>query len=412
MNKEEKLNILKDLIELNTINNDEKLVAEYLADVFIKHGIDPSQIKKVGQSDNRTSLVVDINPTNTPVLAFTGHEDVVSSGDLAAWQQTAGQAFKAIEKDGRLFGRGTSDMKSGLAAQAIALIELNDDPNFKEHVRFLATVGEEIGMLGATQLADEGFVDDVEALVVGEPSTTNNIAMITQLAASGIMPIAQPNPKEFGRHAIYSAHKGSLNYTVLAKGKTAHSSMPELGINAIDQLLKYYNAQQAYFTTLKEYSNDILGRIVPVNTMIAGGEQPNTVPGSAILTAKIRTIPEYSNEQIASDLQAIIDDLNAKGANLTLQITGSIIPVYTSVDSPLANLARKLHHETWGEDSLVVGATGGTDAAKFVERNPKLEVIIMGPGNETAHQVDEFVLIDDYLQYIDIYRNFAIEYFN
>lgn len=411
MDDKMKLKILRDLVLLETVNDNENRVTDYLIDFFIKNGININQIQEITYKKKRKSLVVDINNNEQRILAFTGHEDVVEPGNPKLWIESEKQPFSGHIKKGKLFGRGSSDMKSGLAAQAIALVELNNEPNFKGHIRFMATIGEEIGMFGAEQLSDNGFVDDVEALVVGEPSTTTDTEVINNLIDRRIIPITQPNPKKFGRHLIYSAHKGSLNYSVKSYGKSVHSSIPQLGENAIDQLIAFYNLQQDYFKIFENYSNDLLGKTIPVSTIISGGNQPNTVPDFAQLTVKIRTIPEYLNFKIERDLQNLINILNNKGANLSLDISSNNFPVYTKTDSYLSNLVRKTHQEIWHEESLVVGSTGGTDAAKFVERNPKLEVVIIGPGNETAHQVDEFVYVDDYLKYIDIYKSIAIKYF-
>lgn len=416
MDVNERKQILSELVKIKSVNGNETEVADYLKNLFIEHGIPDQDIQKVKYVEGRESLVVDINPEGKKILGFTGHEDVVDPDAYDKWTESEGNPFNPTYKEGIVYGRGVTDMKGGLADLVIAMIELNQDPTFTGHIRLLATVGEEIGMYGAKQLAEQGYVDDVSALIVGEPSNASSIEVLQYLLSTGVTTIPQPNPKEFNRHVIYSAHKGSIDYTVKSIGKEAHSSMPEQGVNAIDNLFDFYTKQQAYFEKLAEYNNEILGKMVPVNTMISGGTQPNSVPSEATLTVKIRTIPEYSNEKIIADLEELIRTMNesnnGKQYKFELTINGNNFPVETSITSPLVNMAREVYQDVWdGEESLVVGATGGTDAAQFVAKNPDLQVLIMGPGNESAHQVNEFMNVDDYMKYVDVYEKMAKRFF-
>lgn len=418
ISNEEKKSILTELIGIKSVNGDETKVADYLKRLLVSHGIPDKNIKKVEYKEGRDSLVVDINPDGTKILGFTGHEDVVDPGPYDEWTKcNNNDPFDATFTDNLVYGRGVTDMKGGLAGLVITMIELNKDPEFNGHVRLLATVGEEIGMYGAKQLAAEGYVDDMSALIVGEPSNASSMNVLQHLLSTGVVPIPQPNPTTFNRHVIYSAHKGSIDYTVKSIGKEAHSSLPQQGTNAIDNLFDYYIKQQAYFEKLSKYSNKTLGSIVPVNTMINGGTQPNSVPSEATLTVKIRTIPEYNNEEIIGDLKNLVHEMNEsnndKNYKFEIDIKSNNFPVETSITADFIKMARETYREVWnGEESLVVGATGGTDAAQFVARNPELKVAIMGPGNESAHQINEFMNMDDYFNYMDVYKKMAVKFFS
>lgn len=407
MEKTERLSILDDIIKMNTVNGNEKLVADYLKDLFAKHGID-SELNKV--DDNRDNLIAIINKdSDGPILGFTGHEDVVDPVDESEW--TYGP-FNPKHIDGKIIGRGAADMKSGLAALAIAFIELNEDESFTGKVKFLATVGEEKEKPGAEQLTDQGYVDDVDALIAGEPSNASSQPAIEKLVGSGLLNVAQPNPTEFGRHSFFAAHKGSVDYRVISRGKAAHSSMPEAGINALDNLIKFYNEQNEYFKTLSKYEDNILGGFKPVVTVLKAGDQPNTIPDYAFLNVKLRTIPEYSNADIEKDVQALVDKMNAADPRMKLELVvdASSLPVKTELDAKLVKVGREAYEDVFKQKNVVVGAPGGTDAAAFVRANPNMEVIVAGPGNESAHQIDEFCFEDDYLQYISIYKEIAKKY--
>lgn len=408
MDKKERLNILDDLIKLQTVNGNEKIVADYLKKLFADHQID-SELNKV--DDDRYNLIASINADKEgSFLGFTGHEDVVDPVEESKWIYGP---FTPKHIDGKVIGRGAADMKSGLAGLAIAMIELNDDPDFNGKIKFMATVGEEKGEIGAQQLSEQGYANDLSALIVGEPSNGSSQLVIDKLAGSGMLSIPQPNPDQFGRHAFFAAHKGSVDYRVISHGKAAHSSMPETGINAIDNLVKFYNAQNEYFQTITGHDDDMLGKTKPAVTVFKAGDQPNTIPDYAYIGVKVRTIPEFDNDEILKEVQALIDKMNNEDPkmNLELQVDSSNLPVKTDLNSKLVTIGRDVYENVWGQKNVVVGAPGGTDASQFVRANPDLDVIVAGPGNESAHQINEFCFEDDYLQYITIYKEIAKKYF-
>ena len=159
MDKAQRLSVLDDLIKLETVNCDEEKVANYLKELFEKNGIE-TELNKY--DENRYNLIATIKKGDGPILGFTGHEDVVATVDDDAWNYGP---FNPKHIDGKIFGRGSSDMKGGLAALAISLIELNEDPDFKGNIKFIATVGEEVGEIGAEKLSKEGYADDLSALM-------------------------------------------------------------------------------------------------------------------------------------------------------------------------------------------------------------------------------------------------------
>ena len=294
---------------------------------------------------------------------------------------------------------------------AITMIELNEDPDFTGNLRFLVTVGEEIGELGATKLAKEGYVNDVKAIVVGEPSNSTSRLAMEQLIHAGLIELNGQKPET--RMAAFCAHKGSVTYKVISRGRAAHSSMPEMGINALDNLVTYFNKQKEYFTDLVKFEDDVLGSTKPSVTVMNGGNQENTIPDYAELTAKIRTIPEYTNDKVIADIKDLIDKLNQADPRmkLELKVLSSNLPVKTELDSDFIKLVKASYKDVLGVNIVAVGAPGGTDASQFVEANPDLDVVVAGPGNESAHQVNEFVFEDDYLKYIDIYKTMARRFF-
>lgn len=378
MEQQERLQILKDIINIDSTNGNEEAVANYLGELLSRHGIDS---KKVQYAEKRASLVSEIGDGGNRVLGLSGHMDVVDAGDPSKWTYPP---FEATEKDGKLYGRGSTDMKSGLAAMVIAMIELKDEKkNLPGKVKLLATVGEEVGELGAEQLTSEGYADDLDALVIGEPS----------------------GPR------IWYAHKGSMNYTVTSYGKNAHSSMPEFGVNAIDNLALFYNEVEKFVASVKE-TNPLLGNFTHNATVISGGNQVNSIPELAKMQGNIRTIPEVDNDEIKNVFAKIIDKLNAeKNVKLELVWDYDKLPVFSDKDSDIAKIGQVAYEKQAGQKIDLVTSPGTTDAAEFIKAKKEFPVIIFGPGViETAHQIDEYVAIENYTDMIEVYKEMIIQF--
>ncbi|EAC5508087.1 ArgE/DapE family deacylase [Listeria monocytogenes] len=377
MERQRKIQILKDIVNINSTNGHEEQVANYLQKLLAEHGIES---EKVQYDVDRASLVSEIGSNDEKVLAFSGHMDVVDAGDVSKWKFPP---FEAAEHEGKLYGRGATDMKSGLAAMVIAMIELHEEKQkLNGKIRLLATVGEEVGELGAEQLTQKGYADDLDGLIIGEPSG----------------------------HRIVYAHKGSINYTVKSTGKNAHSSMPEFGVNAIDNLLLFYNEVEKFVKSI-DATNEILGDFIHNVTVINGGNQVNSIPEKAQLQGNIRSIPEMDNETVKQVLVKIINKLNKQeNVNLELIFDYDKQPVFSDKNSDLVHIAKSVASDIVKEEIPLLGISGTTDAAEFTKAKKEFPVIIFGPGNETPHQVNENVSIENYLEMVDVYKRIATEF--
>lgn len=382
MENQKKIQILKDIIQIQSVNGDEKLVADYLQSLLKEYGIES---KQVVYADNRSNLVAEIGTSAKKVLGFTGHMDVVDAGNPADWTYPP---FSATEADGKIYGRGSTDMKSGLAAMVVTMIELVEEGlSLDGTLRLLATVGEEIGELGSAQLTDEGYADDLDGLIVGEPSN----------------------------YVLCYAHKGALNYELVSKGKEAHSSMPELGINAINNMTEAMNALNARMNQLAEkYVDEALGKMTHHITVINGGNQVNSIPNKCTIEANIRTIPECSNDVVKEEITKVVAELNQKpDFDLSLSFYNDILPAKSTPDSQLIQELQALYDQKFGGQMPVVAMPGGTDASQFVRGKKEFEFVIFGPGENTLpHQIDEYVEIQNYLDVIDMYKTITKKFIN
>ncbi|MBC1950746.1 ArgE/DapE family deacylase [Listeria welshimeri] len=377
MDQQKKIQILKDMVNIDSTNGHEEQVANYLQKLLAEYGIES---EKVQYDEDRASLVSEIGSSDEQVLAFSGHMDVVDAGDVSKWKFPP---FEATEHEGKIYGRGVTDMKSGLAAMVIAMIELQEEKQkLNGKIRLLATIGEEVGELGAEQLTQKGYADDLDGLIIGEPSG----------------------------HRIVYAHKGSINYTVKSTGKNAHSSMPEYGVNAIDNLMLFYNEIEKYVASIHT-TNEILGDFIHNVTVISGGNQVNSIPEKAELQGNIRSIPEVDNETLKRRIVDIVNELNKKEhVQLELIFDYDKQPVFSDRNSRLVHVARDVAKGIIKEEIPLLGISGTTDAAEFTKAKHKFPVIIFGPGNETPHQINENVSIDNYLEMVDVYKKIAVEY--
>ncbi|MFT8879527.1 MAG: M20/M25/M40 family metallo-hydrolase [Oenococcus sp.] len=415
MKEEEKLKILSDLISFKTVNTNEKAVADYLSYLFQIHHISSTI---VGQDAERANLVVEIGNNNGPVLGFTGHADTVHEGDAASWSTNP---FQAVEKDGKIYGRGTTDMKGGLAEFAIAVIELKEEGAvLNGTLRFLVTVGEEITLEGAKKLAQLGYVDDMEAVIAAEPTGVFTDELDAYLSSGGAiiddaihqkLTQALKNSTAAEQHFILNAHKGGLDYTVTAHGKAAHSSMPKLGVNAIQMIMDYQQAERALFASFTE-TNKYLGQTLYNPDMVAGGNQPNSIPDTAQLTVNVRCIPELPVKEIVHRVGELIEDLNKRpNMNLSLDVGSNFAPVESAADSRVIKILQS--HAGMLCEALplpTLSVSLGTDVSRFREVNPNIDMAIVGPGNTTAHQKNEFVSKSTYLTMINLFKETAKDY--
>ncbi|HDI8068190.1 TPA: ArgE/DapE family deacylase [Staphylococcus aureus] len=398
--EKEKIQLLADIVELQTENNNEIDVCNYLTDLFDKYDI-KSEILKV--NEHRANIVAEIG-NGSPILALSGHMDVVDAGNQDNWSYPP---FQLTEKDGKLYGRGTTDMKGGLMALVVSLIELKEQNELPHGtIRLLATAGEEKEQEGAKLLADKGYLDDVDGLIIAEPT------------GSG----------------IYYAHKGSMSCKATATGKAVHSSVPFIGDNAIDTLLEFYNLFKEKYSELKQQDTkheldvapmfkSLIGKeiseedanyasgLTAVCSIINGGKQFNSVPDEASLEFNVRPVPEYDNDFIESFFQNIINDVDSN--KLSLDIPSNHRPVTSDKNSKLITTIKDVASSYVEQDEIFVSAlVGATDASSFLGDNKdNVDLAIFGPGNPLmAHQIDEYIEKDMYLKYIDIFKEASIQY--
>ena len=363
------LKILADVIKIPSVNDHELTVAKYLQALLAKYDIS-AKIHPI--TGDRANLVAEIGH-GKPVLAVSGHMDVVAAGDLAAWDT---DPFTLVEKSGQLIGRGVTDMKAGLVALVVAMINIQQQGGPKHGtIRLLATMGEEVGEAGSAAFYQQGAMQDAAGLLIAEPSTVYGTA---------------------------AEQKGSYDLKLTSKGKAVHSSTPERGYNALVPLIKLLNEANDYFETIPA------GEMGPVRfniDVLNGGDQVNSLPDLATALVNVRTIPEYDNDQVTQKLTDLIAAYNQQGADIKMTVIMNESPIATTADNRLVKLVQAIGKPYAGRDVVVASSPGITDASNLAKRQPAaFPFAVYGPGNMTQHQVNESLPKQMFYDFIAIYQ--------
>ncbi|VDH12112.1 succinyl-diaminopimelate desuccinylase [Lactiplantibacillus plantarum] len=363
------LKILADVIKIPSVNDHELTVAKYLQALLAKYDIS-AKIHPI--TGDRANLVAEIGHEQ-PVLAVSGHMDVVAAGDLAAWDT---DPFILVEKSGQLFGRGVTDMKAGLVALVVAMINIQQQGGPKHGtIRLLATMGEEVGEAGSAAFYQQGAMQDAAGLLIAEPSTVYGTA---------------------------AEQKGSYDLKLTSKGKAVHSSTPERGYNALVPLIKLLNEANDYFETIPA------GEMGPVRfniDVLNGGDQVNSLPDLATALVNVRTIPEYDNDQVTQKLTDLIAAYNQQGADIKMTAIMNESPIATTADNRLVKLVQVIGKPYAGRDVVVASSPGITDASNLAKHQPAdFPFAVYGPGNMTQHQVNESLPKQMFYDFIAIYQ--------
>lgn len=358
-----KLNPVKltqELIRFNTINppGNEDQICEYLQGILEANGY---ECRKVEFAPRRTSLVAKIGSCSAskPSICFTGHVDVVPLG-ARPWKF---EPFAGVIEDGKLYGRGSSDMKSGVAAFVVAAIQMANEAKQGAGVSMIITAGEETGCEGAFHVAASQEILDF-------------------LGPAGCFVVAEPTANE-----PLLGHKGAYWLKAKTEGITAHGSMPERGENAFYKLAKAA-------ITLEQFTFDtpphaLMGQgTLNVGTAKAG-LNINSVPDAAEMTLDIRTVAGQSHSHIYGCL------CKALGPTVQLDTIIDIEGVYTPSNDPW--MAKVFDHceKLNGVRPVEKTVSYFTDASALKSAIGNPPTVILGPGQpEMAHQTDEFCYVD------------------
>jgi succinyl-diaminopimelate desuccinylase len=358
--------LTRKLISFNTINppGQERECAHYIAKLLQDGGF---KVKLFEFEDTRTSLVARSGDEGELPICFTGHIDTVPLGE-SPWHA---DPFKGETDGDKIYGRGSADMKGGVAAMIIAAVSFLKTAKNNAPITLVITAGEETGSQGAKHLAGlNNALGQAGALVVAEP--TSNYPLV--------------------------AHKGALWLEAQTKGITAHGSMPDQGVNAIykavDVLRKLMKIE---FTTS---AHPLLGKPTLNVGTISGGLNINSVPDRTTIGVDIRTIPSQTNENIFSWLKSCL------GEDVLLKKIVDVGSVATDPELEWVQDVFDITGAYLGERPEPRGVNYFTDASVLTPAYENVPTVILGPGEaQMAHKTDEYCCISKIEHSFGIYTD-------
>jgi len=365
--------LLKKLIRSESTQEiGELAAAQIISAEFNRSGID-CRIDTWDQS--RANIIAEVKSGGRKgTLLFACHLDVVGPGE-AKWEKPA---FEAVESDGKIYGRGSADMKGGIAAAVTAIRQIVEaGTKLQGDIVFVAAAGEETDSCGAKRFVSG---HDRPAEIVG---------------------VVIPEPTDF---AIVTTHRGMLWLEVVTKGKAAHGSTPQLGVNAITSMRFVLDELENY--EIPAEAHKLLGKCsMSVNT-ITGGKALNVVPDKCSIGIDIRTLPEQNHQDIITDLEKIFAKLKSENPRFDAEVSvlRRVQPLETDCG---CDFVKDFCSAVGTDETVAVGFT--TDGPFFGSLGAS--VVIFGPGKpEVCHKPDEYIEISDVEKAVEYYKNIILKF--
>lgn len=358
--------LLEDLVRISSAGADEGTVTRHCA--LMLTAVD-ARTEFVRWAPNREQLIAQFGG-NGPPLTLAGHVDTVPA-DPADWSV---DPWAGATDGTRLVGRGSSDMKSGIAAMVTAVVGHLRRKHDCRGIQVVLTAAEETGCQGALEIPPSALRSG-GPLLVGEPTA----------------------------NALVPAHKGALWLRLQARGRAAHGSAPELGDNAVVRLAR---AVTAVHDASSWPSDERFGQVTANVGRLWGGVQPNVVPDFAELLLDLRTVPGIDTDQLREKVKSLA------GQGVTVSDLVALPLIDTALDDPFVELVREAlavnglpdapapPARYFTDASALVGLLGNTSAGQPAP----VPTVILGPGEpDQCHVVDEWCRLDRVEQAVEVY---------
>ena len=354
------LELTKDLISRPSVTPEDFGCQQLLADRLSTIGFTIEHLR-FGDTDNIWAR----RGTQSPVLAFAGHTDVVPTGPVENWSNPP---FEPTIVDGLLYGRGTADMKGSIAAFVTACERfVAEHPDHTGSIAFLITSDEEGPATGGTVKVIEILEargEKIDWCIVGEPSSTNKVGDV-----------------------VKNGRRGSLNGRLTVKGKQGHIAYPHLAENPIHLLTPALT--ELCEVQWDQGNDDFPPTSFQVSNINSGTGVTNVIPGTAELVFNFRYSTEVTHEQLQKKVQAILDQ-HGLNYDLTWELSGK---PFRTASGALVDAVKRAIKSTTGYDTEL-STSGGTSDGRFIAPTGA-QVIELGPLNATIHQVNECVSVED-----------------
>ena len=361
----ESVEMIERLIAFDTTSRESNLpLMDFVRDYLASHGVDATLIHD--ETGTKANLYATIGPDDLPGVALSGHTDVVPV-DGQPWQT---EPFRLVEKNGRLYGRGTADMKS-FCAIALAMVPEFVARRLHTPIHLAFSFDEEVGCLGAPLMIEQLGAElgpKPKLVIVGEPTDM----------------------------AVVNAHKGMVCLQTRVRGLEAHSSATHRGVNAVQQAARLIGFLAGLAEEMATRKASDSGFEPPCTTIqvgtVRGGTVQNIVPLDCTFTWEYRLLPgsdareieerfeRFANETVLPDMHAI-----DPGTGIETETICSVPALKPDGDSPAVPMAMALARTN--RTGVVAYCT---EAGQFQQAG--IPVVVCGPGSIVqAHQPDEYI---------------------
>jgi succinyl-diaminopimelate desuccinylase len=375
------LRLAEQLIARPSVTPDDAACMDILAEQLRPLGFECVFIESGPESFRVRNLWAKRAGRSGQTLAFAGHTDVVPTGPLTQWHS---DPFTPTHRDGKLYGRGASDMKTSLAAMVVAVQE------------FLASTPEpELGLAFLLTSDEEG------------PAVDGTVVVCEQLKARGEAPqfciVGEPTSVERTGDMIKNGRRGTMSGKLTVRGVQGHIAYPHLADNPIHRLapalaelvaIRWDEGNAFFPPTSWQVSN-----------VHAGTGASNVIPGECVVDFNFRFCTESTPEALQQRLQAVLDK---HGLQYELKWTIGGLPFLTTPGTLVGAIEQAIADETGLKTEL--STTGGTSDGRFIAQICP-QVIEFGPPNATIHKVNEHVALSDIAPLKAIYRR-TLEHLN
>ena len=363
------VSLTKELIGIPSENptGDEFAMADRMEAFFRGIGLEVTRERVSERRENVTAEIT--GARGGPALVILNHMDTVPVGE--GWSR---DPFLAAEGDGKIWGRGSCDMKGGIAAGLAAIENLkkqiDSGAKARRTIRFCMVVDEESGcMTGTEATIASGHIGVDDIVISCEP---------TELA-------------------LVTAQKGAMWFELIFRGKSAHAATPHMGADAIHAASRAVVALQEAVAQLP-HEDPLLGRCTMITSIIEGGHKTNVVSERCAMQIDSRFVPPLRT----ADIQGIIHEKAAQacarvsGVEFSLRATiADRPPVTADIDSAGARVILETLEEILGAEPEPAGVSYYSDAGMAAAQTGSRNCFLLGPGNiEQAHTPDEFIEVD------------------
>lgn len=363
--KDEIVGTLQSLVRIPSITGDEAKIGAFVADICRGMGL---TVEVLESAPGRPNIVATWDSgVPGPSLLLNDHLDMIPPGPLEYWTHPP---FAAEIADGRVYGRGTIDTKSGVTTLLMAVTAMRRlQIPIRGRITLLFVCDEEVGgAMGIQWFAKTGRLK-ADLAVVAEPTTMQ----------------------------IERATKGRMNIGITTRGIATHGARPWLGHNAIEDMAKVVLALAELGERIKSKTHPLLGHGSLSTGIIQGGTVPNMVPNKCRIEVDRRLIPGDTQESVLAEFQAVLDCIAAEVPGFDASMEQLLWwPGYlVEEDEPIVRIAASAFEKVMGYRPVITGKDAGTDAS-WINALAGIPVVMFSPGNgKNAMNADENVIIED-----------------